>query len=137
MLIKCNECGKEVSDKANTCPNCGAPVQNNDNKEKELKDLARKVVYKEIDSKELHNILQDKGYTIQEVSKYFKEYEQEKIDNSNIGGALAVIIGIIIFVIGAYFMMNGTGKILDGNNKVQYNEKDDTYTVELYNSYDY
>ena len=27
MLIKCNECGKEVSDKANTCPNCGAPVQ--------------------------------------------------------------------------------------------------------------
>ena len=137
MLIKCSECGKEVSDKANTCPNCGAPVQNNDNKEKELKDLARKVVYKEIDSKELHNILQDKGYTIQEVSKYFKEYEQEKIDNSNIGGALAVIIGIIIFVIGAYFMMNGTGKILDGNNKVQYNEKDDTYTVELYNSYDY
>ena len=137
MLIKCNECGKEVSDKANTCPNCGAPVQNNDNKEKELKDLARKVVYKEIDSKELHNILQDKGYTIQEVSKYFKEYEQEKIDNSNIGGALAVIIGIIIFVIGAYFMMNGTGKILDGNNKVQYNEKDDTYTVELYNSYDH
>lgn len=137
MLIKCSECGKEVSDKANTCPNCGAPVQNNDNKEKELKDLAKKVVYKEIDSKELHNILQDKGYTIQEVSKYFKEYEQEKIDNSNIGGALAVIIGIIIFVIGAYFMMNGTGKILDGNNKVQYNEKDDTYTVELYNSYDY
>ena len=137
MLIKCGECGKEVSDKANTCPNCGAPVQNNDNKEKELKDLARKVVYKEIDSKELHNTLQDKGYTIQEVSKYFKEYEQEKIDNSNIGGALAVIIGIILFVIGAYFMMNGTGKILDGNNKVQYNEKDDTYTIELYNSYDY
>lgn len=137
MLIKCSECGKEVSDKANTCPNCGAPVQNNDNKEKELKDLARKVVYKEIDSKELHNTLQDKGYTIQEVSKYFKEYEQEKIDNSNIGGALAVIIGIILFVVGAYFMMNGTGKILDGNNKVQYNEKDDTYTVELYNSYDY
>ena len=27
MLIKCNECGKEVSDKANTCPNCGAPIK--------------------------------------------------------------------------------------------------------------
>lgn len=26
MLIKCKECGKKISDKAITCPNCGAPV---------------------------------------------------------------------------------------------------------------
>jgi coenzyme F420-reducing hydrogenase alpha subunit len=26
-LINCNECGKEISDKASTCPNCGAPVE--------------------------------------------------------------------------------------------------------------
>ena len=26
-LINCNECGKEVSDKAITCPNCGAPIK--------------------------------------------------------------------------------------------------------------
>jgi hypothetical protein len=25
-LIKCIECGKEVSDKASTCPNCGCPL---------------------------------------------------------------------------------------------------------------
>lgn len=25
-LIKCSECGKEVSDLAKTCPNCGAPI---------------------------------------------------------------------------------------------------------------
>ncbi len=25
-LIKCSECGKEVSDKAPACPNCGAPI---------------------------------------------------------------------------------------------------------------
>lgn len=25
-LIKCTECGKEISDKANICPNCGCPV---------------------------------------------------------------------------------------------------------------
>jgi hypothetical protein len=24
-LIKCSECGKEVSDRASACPNCGAP----------------------------------------------------------------------------------------------------------------
>lgn len=26
MLINCSECGKQISDKALTCPNCGAPV---------------------------------------------------------------------------------------------------------------
>lgn len=26
-LISCNECGKEVSDQAAACPNCGNPVQ--------------------------------------------------------------------------------------------------------------
>jgi predicted lipid-binding transport protein (Tim44 family) len=25
-LIKCRECGREVSDKAQACPNCGAPI---------------------------------------------------------------------------------------------------------------
>lgn len=27
-LIKCNECGKDISDKAIACPNCGCPIQN-------------------------------------------------------------------------------------------------------------
>ncbi|NBR13632.1 MAG: zinc ribbon domain-containing protein [Flavobacteriales bacterium] len=27
-LIKCSECGREVSDKALSCPSCGAPVAN-------------------------------------------------------------------------------------------------------------
>jgi uncharacterized membrane protein YvbJ len=26
-LIKCKECGKEISDQATACPNCGAPTQ--------------------------------------------------------------------------------------------------------------
>ena len=25
-LVKCVECGKEISDKATACPNCGAPI---------------------------------------------------------------------------------------------------------------
>lgn len=28
-LIKCTECGKEISEKATTCPNCGAPISPN------------------------------------------------------------------------------------------------------------
>jgi hypothetical protein len=27
-LIKCPECGKEISDQANSCPNCGVPIHN-------------------------------------------------------------------------------------------------------------
>lgn len=27
-LIKCTECGREISDKATNCPNCGAPTNN-------------------------------------------------------------------------------------------------------------
>lgn len=26
-LIKCDECGKEINDKAETCPNCGNPIK--------------------------------------------------------------------------------------------------------------
>ena len=28
-LIKCSECGKEISDKAKMCVNCGAKAKNN------------------------------------------------------------------------------------------------------------
>ena len=29
-LIKCPECGKEISDQAANCPNCGFPVNKSD-----------------------------------------------------------------------------------------------------------
>lgn len=29
-LIKCPECGKEISDKASACPNCGMPLRSED-----------------------------------------------------------------------------------------------------------
>lgn len=35
-LIKCEDCGKEFSDKANACPNCGCPY------EKEIKESKMK-----------------------------------------------------------------------------------------------
>lgn len=31
-LIKCNECGKEISDSAKICPNCGIAINNKSNK---------------------------------------------------------------------------------------------------------
>ena len=29
MMINCNECGKQISDTAVACPNCGAPIAKN------------------------------------------------------------------------------------------------------------
>lgn len=31
-MIICPECGKEISDKASSCPNCGNPLSKNENK---------------------------------------------------------------------------------------------------------
>lgn len=37
-LIKCNECGQMVSDKAEMCPNCGYPIGGNDEKDVDVSD---------------------------------------------------------------------------------------------------
>ena len=33
MLIKCPECGKEISDQASSCPNCGCPISISNNQQ--------------------------------------------------------------------------------------------------------
>lgn len=38
-LIKCNECGKEISDKAKTCPNCSYPI-----KKEKVKENGKKIL---------------------------------------------------------------------------------------------
>jgi len=46
-LIKCSECGKEISDKANICPSCGNPnhtqtVVTNENSRVEIVQTSKK-----------------------------------------------------------------------------------------------
>jgi hypothetical protein len=40
-LIKCNQCGREVSDKAQSCPNCGAPIASKDNTASDVPKIAK------------------------------------------------------------------------------------------------
>ena len=42
-LIKCSECGREISDKALACPNCGCPIRVADNADETQPKSARKV----------------------------------------------------------------------------------------------
>jgi len=52
-LIKCNECGKEISDKASVCINCGCPI---DKKEIEEKEIEKR----DIEENEIISIILDK-----------------------------------------------------------------------------
>lgn len=40
-LIKCPECGKEISDKAAACPNCGCPASEFNKNQQEFSHLYR------------------------------------------------------------------------------------------------
>ena len=39
-LIKCPECGKEISDAAESCPNCGYPIKGQQKMKKEVMSFA-------------------------------------------------------------------------------------------------
>lgn len=40
-LIKCNECGKDISDQATTCPNCGAKTEIAENIKQNTKQIIK------------------------------------------------------------------------------------------------
>lgn len=71
-LIKCPECGKEVSDQADSCPNCGFPIKKQLHKDIEniLSDasLSRPVKIREIQK--------IKQWDLKEIINIVKEYEE-------------------------------------------------------------
>ena len=44
-LIHCNECGKEISDQATVCPNCGAKTQTWFNNQQQKKTKRKRIWY--------------------------------------------------------------------------------------------
>lgn len=42
-MIKCRECGKEISDQAVACPNCGAPLLGNPEKARQFSDKVQNI----------------------------------------------------------------------------------------------
>lgn len=57
-LINCPECGKEISNKATSCPHCGNPMIQNTNKEEYL-------CCPKCRSKELHS--EHKGFSVRKA----------------------------------------------------------------------
>lgn len=61
-LINCFECGKQISDKATACPNCGAPIekvleQKADSSETKITENNKEIHIKESPSKPLSNLI--------------------------------------------------------------------------------
>ena len=56
-LIKCSECGKEISDKAKTCPNCGCPVNKNQSKARAKKNNYFKLYINSLKNKNKKTII--------------------------------------------------------------------------------
>ena len=65
-LIKCNECGKERSDKAKVCPNCGNPISTNKKKKKGYEELTFQ------EKKKIKEIMRKKGLLISEGNALFQ-----------------------------------------------------------------
>ena len=86
-LIKCIECGKEFSDRANSCPNCACPV--------EIKNK------NEIDKKSYQELTNSEK---QEVMSYRKLNKEFWIGTRPIFLAL-IILGLVFVVLGFIFHM--------------------------------
>lgn len=104
-LIKCPECGRDVSDSAITCPNCGYPLKQNQEEEKE--SVVEQAVTNESEDSEVTNseIIQAEVVSVDIPTTDVKVSEKKKIDfpkNKKIiigvGAVVAVaIIGGILF----------------------------------------
>lgn len=85
-LIKCTECGKVFSDKADKCPNCGCPVSKMDNPEK----------ITEIDSDGSQNVVADSNSSMPEsetnIPEGNKSVEDHGIDGEE-SNTVATVTG--------------------------------------------
>lgn len=90
-IIRCYECGKEISDAASTCPHCGAHLK---------EDLTETLICPYCKTKNNKDATVCKACH-KEILKYAVAGETLKATGSVIGGCgcLLMIIGVIIIVI--------------------------------------
>lgn len=106
-LIKCSECGREISDKASSCPHCGCPVTGKE----EL--LEKPSVEKEVSEGNNEETKPESG----------KSEDKKKLSK---GGIIAIIVAVVVIVavVIAYFVLT-----TDSRN---YNAASDLFKEEKY-----
>ncbi|PHM16443.1 MAG: hypothetical protein CJD30_11535 [Sulfuricurvum sp. PD_MW2] len=97
-LINCEECGKEISDKASICPHCGAPVEHEiiAKKQEELKHQ------KELESQKQED----------ELIRQKKYKEELKRQETPLANSASIAIG---WLFGIIFVIAAFGTLISGN----------------------
>ena len=98
-LIKCPECGKEYSDKANACPNCACPI------EEALASYEPKSYKDKFDNQQAKNshgpieeIIRKKAASTEK-----KELKQQNRYGNVISGWICIVLAIVCFLTGIWF----------------------------------
>lgn len=78
-LIKCPECGKDVSDKSKMCINCGFPIENTCVNEKSKNDEEVDEIFKKTQAKVkvIKYLMENRGLTIEVAKEYTDKYISE------------------------------------------------------------
>ena len=93
-LIKCSDCGKEVSIRASACPHCGSPV--------DLK-YQKAEVKKRIKQEE--KVLSEEEEQLEKKIAKLKKETEDASNNQLGGGCLVYVLIIISFAITFYFLL--------------------------------
>lgn len=135
-MIKCPECGKELSDKASACPNCGCPIEDikRQIEEKET-EAAEKIKEKEAEKKAKQIAFETKK---QERVEAIKAMQPKNKKKAALIGVIVAVVVIAIAVCGWYFGIKVPhDKAVDAylTSVQQYGEAVDKYneSIEAYN----
>ncbi|MFI3325546.1 MAG: zinc ribbon domain-containing protein [Clostridia bacterium] len=76
-LIKCPDCGKEISDRAVTCINCGCPI--NEIKEQKIFNIDYFILY-DVRNHKRAPLMLNKYYYVSGIANHYKPYENMLVD---------------------------------------------------------
>ena len=106
-LIKCSECGKEISDKATSCPKCGNPINilNKSNSERICEHCGGSVY--------------DNATTCVHCGKELKENKRVPKKKTNSLASAGFIIGFIAMIIDFFAILGILAVVLSSIGSVQ------------------
>ena len=101
-MIKCTECGKEMSDKASVCPNCGCPIEEIRAKLNEIEaEREEKLKAKEEEKKAKEIAAEVKRQKQEEARKAMTpEMKKKRILLGVAGGIAAVVVVVCVWYFG-------------------------------------
>jgi predicted ATP-dependent serine protease len=95
-LIYCEECGRQVSDKAASCPECGAPIYSNFTREGDQRSSAqRNVEYKTLHFSNDIAGQKEKNKTLNSLAKSGWRVTSETITEGGFNGEKACCLGVM------------------------------------------